>query len=271
MANPQTEHGYTKVANETLEKLIAVGLDGTELAVVLFVFRKTYGYKKKEDAISISQFEKILPVSRKSIITALKRFQAVKIITLVKKSTPGKNKGNIYKFNKNHDEWKLVKKITRVKSSAGSSEVFFQKVVKKTTHTKENNKRKYTKENKAREIDLELTDLLIEGIGRNNPAFEQKYIRGSPAGQKELQSKKISWAEDIEKLWRIDNATEDQIRFVIHWVFGGKINDKQMEANNFWKSVVLSGANLRKNFTKIVGQIKRDICAKNKTYDQLTV
>lgn len=269
MANPQTEHGYTKVANEILEKLIAVGMNGTEMAVVLFIIRKTYGYKKKEDAISISQFERVIPVSRKSIITALKRLQVVKIITLVKKSIPGKNQGNIYKFNKNHDEWKLVKKFTRVKFSSGGSEVFCQKVVKKTTHTKENYKRNITKENKANEIDLELSKLLIEGIQKNNPAFEQKY--NSPAKQKELQNKKNFWAEEIEKLRRIDNATEDQIRFVINWVFGGKINDKQMEANNFWKSVVLSGTNLRKHFTKIVGQIKRDISTKNKTYDQLTV
>jgi len=41
MANPQIEDGYTRIANEILENLIAFDLSGQEVRVALFVIRKT--------------------------------------------------------------------------------------------------------------------------------------------------------------------------------------------------------------------------------------
>lgn len=55
MASPQTEDGYTAIANEIMEALIAAELSGQEFRIALLVIRKTYGFKKKEDAISLSQ------------------------------------------------------------------------------------------------------------------------------------------------------------------------------------------------------------------------
>ena len=131
MANPQKENGYTAIANEILEKIIASGLNGTEIFIILYILRKTYGYQKKEDIISLSQFMKVIPVTKPSICKALKILQLVKIIKLVKKT----KLGNSYLFNKNYDEWQLVKKTKLVKKQV-------IKLVKKTIHTKE----RYTKE-----------------------------------------------------------------------------------------------------------------------------
>ena len=130
MANPQKENGYTAIANEILEKIIASGLNGTEIFIILYILRKTYGYQKKEDIISLSQFMKVIPVTKPSICKALKILQLVKIIKLVKKT----KLGNSYLFNKNYNEWQLVKKTKLVKKQV-------IKLVKKTIHTKE----RYTK------------------------------------------------------------------------------------------------------------------------------
>jgi len=132
MANPQKENGYTAIANEILEKIIASGLNGTEIFIILYILRKTYGYQKKEDIISLSQFMKVIPVTKPSICKALKILQLVKIIKLVKKT----KLGNSYLFNKNYNEWQLVKKTKLVKKQV-------IKLVKKTYHTKE---KEYTKE-----------------------------------------------------------------------------------------------------------------------------
>ena len=132
MANPQKENGYTAIANEILEKIIASGLNGTEIFIILYILRKTYGYQKKEDIISLSQFMKVIPVTKPSICKALKILQLVKIIKLVKKT----KLGNSYLFNKNYNEWQLVKKTKLVKKQV-------IKLVKKIYHTKE---KKYTKE-----------------------------------------------------------------------------------------------------------------------------
>ena len=67
MANPQKENGYTAIANEVLEQLVKAGLLGSELSMAIFVIRKTWGFQKKEDIISFSQFEKGLNISRMTI------------------------------------------------------------------------------------------------------------------------------------------------------------------------------------------------------------
>lgn len=101
MANPQTENGYTKIANEILEKLVNTPLLGSEFQVTLFVIRKTYGFNKKHDIISLTQFEKGTGLSRPTIIKTLKNLMARNIVRNIKLP---KNK-IAYRFNKNYDMW----------------------------------------------------------------------------------------------------------------------------------------------------------------------
>ena len=136
MANPQKENGHTQIANDIIEHLIASGLNGTELAVVLLILRKTYGWNKKEDQISISQFMDYIPASRQTICTALSRLQLVKIIRLVHKGT-STNSSNLWSFNKDYDKWQLVRKYRLVKVSDTTSQEIFTKLVKKPRHTKD--------------------------------------------------------------------------------------------------------------------------------------
>jgi phage replication O-like protein O len=145
MANPQKENGYTPIANEILEKIISSGLNGTEKAVILHILRKTYGFQKKEDEISLSQFMVSIPVSRQTLCSALEVLQLVKIVRLVKKGN-SKKASNLWAFNKNYDEWQLVKKAKLVKKISATSQVFHKQLVKKTRHTKEILQNKDTKE-----------------------------------------------------------------------------------------------------------------------------
>lgn len=56
----QLEDGFTRVANELLDAVMASGLSETEMCVVLAVWRKTYGYSKKMDWISNEQIEAMI-------------------------------------------------------------------------------------------------------------------------------------------------------------------------------------------------------------------
>lgn len=153
MASPQKENGYTSIANEILEKIISSGLNGTEMAVLMFILRKTYGFHKLEDEISLSQFARAIPVTKKSICVALNKLQLVNIITLVNRGS-SKYSSNLWNFNKNYDLWTLVKnstlvkKSTLVKFSSTTSVDIVNPLVKKTTHTKESIQKKKTKERK---------------------------------------------------------------------------------------------------------------------------
>ena len=65
--------GYTKVPNDFIKWLYDKDLTGLEFRIVLFVFRKTVGWRKELDKISLTQFEKELKVTRRGITKAIKR------------------------------------------------------------------------------------------------------------------------------------------------------------------------------------------------------
>ena len=111
MASPQKENGFTPIANEILEALVKAGLLGSELALVLFVIRKTYGWKKKHDIISLTQFEKGTGLSRPTVVKTLKNVLTKKLVV----KTPLPSGKYAFSFNKNYETW-LVKAPLLVKS-----------------------------------------------------------------------------------------------------------------------------------------------------------
>ncbi|MGK8932019.1 replication protein [Pluralibacter gergoviae] len=56
----QLEDGYLRLANELLDATMCSGLPETELCVVMAVWRKTYGFSKKNDWISNEQLEAMI-------------------------------------------------------------------------------------------------------------------------------------------------------------------------------------------------------------------
>lgn len=116
MANPQKENGYTPIANELLEAFLLYRFPpNTEAPRLLWfwVARKTYGYSKKQDAISLTQFEKGTKLPRNTIVHWLDYL--VKALLLVKGVQLGK-KGYVYAINKDYNTWiPLVKALKLVK------------------------------------------------------------------------------------------------------------------------------------------------------------
>lgn len=105
MANPQKENGYTAVANEITEHLMAVELSGANHRVVMAIMRKTYGFQKKEDEISLSQFVEATKLSKRTIVYNLQDLEAKKIIIVVRRTEGSAKLSNIYSFNKDYDTW----------------------------------------------------------------------------------------------------------------------------------------------------------------------
>lgn len=95
--NPQVENGYTRIANELLEELAKVHLTPNEWKVLCVVIRKTWGFGKKEDRISLSQFVGATKLHRKNVCRA--------ITGLISKQMIAKNKGK-YHVWKRYFEWK---------------------------------------------------------------------------------------------------------------------------------------------------------------------
>lgn len=90
---------FTMIPNKALEHLAKVKLSPNESRTVMALNRKTYGFQKDEDRISISQFQDMTRLERKRQIEALK--------SLVKKRIILKETGSInsYALNENYAEW----------------------------------------------------------------------------------------------------------------------------------------------------------------------
>lgn len=87
--------------------------------------------------------------------------------------------------------------------------------------------------------------MLSEYVSQHNPAFSQK--NGDPKKFRGLDK----WAEDIEKMKRIDRVEDRQIEFVIKW-----LSESQSESASFWRKNILSASTLRKQWQKLVAAIK---------------
>jgi phage replication O-like protein O len=91
--------GYTRIHNAILETLATARLSPLEFRLVLFVLRKTYGFQKKTDVISISQFE-TCGGSRPATVEAIQNLLRLKVLI-----RQGKRNGYEYGFNKYVETW----------------------------------------------------------------------------------------------------------------------------------------------------------------------
>ena len=102
MASPQLEKGFMRIAIELLEALALIDLNQNETKVLLIIMRQTYGWKKKQDAIPLSQFSHLTGINRKGVCRSLKSLEDRKII----KVTPtGPSKVNVYELQKDYENW----------------------------------------------------------------------------------------------------------------------------------------------------------------------
>lgn len=103
MANPQLENGYIKISNELFFALCRMDIKGSEFMVALTVILKTYGWNKKEDKISLTQFQKITSMSRPRVIRAIKNLVTYKILG---SNTGDTSTTSTYWVIKDYDKWR---------------------------------------------------------------------------------------------------------------------------------------------------------------------
>ncbi len=165
MASPQLINGYTSIANEIIEHLGNTSILGSEFQVVLCVLRKTYGYHKKEDRISLTQFEKWTGLSRATVVKALKNLVIRNI--LVKTAIP------TYKFNKDYETW-VVNTAKLVKhNDLGSIDRLTKIGIDGYTYKR---KKEITKETMAKETEYNPKGAeLIKSFELINPAVKRMY------------------------------------------------------------------------------------------------
>ena len=115
MATPQLENGHVCIANEIQEALCRTRIPGEARQILDCIIRKTYGWNKKEDQISISQYVKMTGMGKSRICQAINKLLSMNIIT--KKGSAQSlftKKGNdtvtSYGIQKDFDKWVTLPK-----------------------------------------------------------------------------------------------------------------------------------------------------------------
>lgn len=163
MANPQKENGFTAIANEIIDNLLLYKFPDnagvTPLKVCLFIIRKTWGFHKKKDRISITQIEKGTNARRMTVSHWVKRLVSLNILTVEKQENT--TTGYVYGFNKDYDTWKKDTEL-KVKEKRKFSTVTIRAV--------ESVKKEVEKEKEEATIPV-----LIKSFEPINPAVKRMY------------------------------------------------------------------------------------------------
>lgn len=233
-ASPQAEDGHIDIANEIAEVLARTNLSAYESRILWALWRKTYGWHKKADMISITQFQKITELKRQHVSRTVSELLKRNIITRI-----GDSRISTYGFQKDYIKWKNVtKRGDDVGIARGSGRVKKRTVTRigddlspKGVTTKETNKRKYLEGSDP----LRLATLLLEEIQKNKPDFKQPNLQ--------------VWSKDFDLMLRRDNRSADRIEKLIRWV-----QSDHGDGTGHWKGWavnILSPGSLRKQFDRL--------------------
>lgn len=251
---------YFRVKNDWWDALTHYRVPGEQMQILMHIIRKTYGWKRIEWPITITEFQKATGISRRSVFRALAGLKDKNLIG-VKKAAGNQVR---YSFNKYFKTWVGgVKKDTRCqKSGRGGVKKAAVGGVKKDTpppinrknilkNSLKNSSRK-SKTFDSRSLPYLLSETLLKQITINLPDFK-------PAQNGVRETTLQRWSKDIDKMIRIDKRSPCAIWNMIIWC----------QHDDFWFANIQSGAKLRKQYDQLAAQINRSYRRNKTQHDKL--
>jgi phage replication O-like protein O len=201
VANPQKEHGYTAIANEIMDALIKVDLSGQQFKIALLIIRKTYGFNKKDDAVSLTQMMSFTGMGKIRCSQVVNQLQLMKILTVTENINGICKK---YKLNKDFEEWPTVtENINRYRKTKSTVNVLRNRPLMKTLTTKDTITKDTITKDKAH------APVIPEWIPKNT---FQEYLEMRRKIRKPLLEKSFSrFFSALKKLCDTTTASPEQI------------------------------------------------------------
>jgi len=148
MANPQTEDGYTKIANELLDAMCRLHLSGNQWKVLHAIIRKTYGWNKTVDFLTGTQIAEMTGMHSTHVYAALRSLREHRIITWHKRLIAIQKDYDLWKVTETcHNDKNLSQPEKRRKPVTRVTETCHEKVTGIGTHKRQ--ERHYTKDSSA--------------------------------------------------------------------------------------------------------------------------
>lgn len=115
LANPQKENGYTPIANEILDHIVNLTLNGTQWRIIIVVWRYTYGFSRKNHKLSLTYISNATGMNKQQIKREIDTLIEMNILTEISK--PSFNSSREVEFNKAYDEWVIPSKLKSKQSA----------------------------------------------------------------------------------------------------------------------------------------------------------
>lgn len=240
VANPQPDK-FMKISLELADAFYKIRIPGEARQVLDFIIRKTYGYNKKEDWISLSQFVDATGLKKPTVVRAIHKLISMNLVirkdnviqkdnAIIRKDNVSEKQENItYSLNKDYDTWKhlpkqakrgraLSKKITTV---IRKDNVSLSEKIPTIDNT--------TIDNTTKDNDIILLSVIINGS-----EYLLKKLRISISDYNEINQTHpgIDYANEAKKadLWLIDNpkkTKKNHRRYWDNWLENSKIFNKE--------------------------------------------
>jgi phage replication O-like protein O len=105
MASPQTENGFTKIANELYDVILRSNFKLREMKIILIVIRYTYGFNRKEKELSVRFISKATGIGFQHIGDSIKNLVRKNILAV--QVSDSHMQGRTIALNKNYETWEL--------------------------------------------------------------------------------------------------------------------------------------------------------------------
>jgi phage replication O-like protein O len=142
-ASPQAENGHIDISNESAEALAGINLSAYESRILWAILRKTYGWHKKMDCISISQFERLTGLRRRHVSRTLSELIKRNIVTRI-----GDTFITNYAFQKDYTQWETITKrgdkkhtVTRIGTQLSPKGVHTKETIQKKSNGRASQKK----------------------------------------------------------------------------------------------------------------------------------
>lgn len=252
------ENGYSRLANELIEKLACTKLGGREFRLLCVVIRKTYGYGKSEDWISLSQMADMAHLDKANCSRLVDALVKRRILTIRKRGHD-----RLLSINTQIDQWQeakkgVVKNDNKVVKNDKKSCQKRQQTVENDNHKRKINK----KENIKESVPTAVETLPIEKPV-DQPTSKTKSLKFSPEDRQfaEYMAERIdavnglsdkrrnldNWANVLRLMRQVDERSPEDIAMVFNWA----------NQDHFWQSNIQSPEKLRKQFIRLYGECRK--------------
>jgi phage replication O-like protein O len=246
VVRPQIEDGYTRIANELMERVPKFKFNGTQLRIILLIWRYTYGFKRKDHGFALSFLAEATNTSRSQIDRELTALIERKVILVVKEASGVKPR--VLRFNKNYEEWES-KRVQRPRNGVQEDSVLQNEdsvsaalgtlASSKTSTKKERKKplKKNTRQQKTYAEDSTYFKMAVYFYEKVSAVAEAEGL-----SHLTIKADMQKWADEFRKIVEIDEIEDKRLIFdVMNWV----------TSHHFWKTNVLSAKKLRDKFGEL--------------------